>query len=86
MKRDKFRAFKAAEIDAKRNLLEIIKGSDLFAKTIVENGNLQKDIVINTLNGHLRYVQIISKEYDPQTRSAEVKVKLTLKDLKKQIN
>lgn len=81
----RFRAFKAAEIDAKRNLVELIKGSDLLSRTDIVDGKMDKDVVINSISGNLRYVKIVSRHYDPQTRSAEVKLSLSYEDLKKQI-
>lgn len=82
----KFRAFKAAEMDAKRNLVEYIKGSDLLSRTDIVDGNLDRDVVINSISGNLRYIKIVYKHYDSQTRSAEVKISLSYEDFKKQIS
>ena len=79
----RYRAFKAATIDAKRNLLEEIKGSDIFSQTIIKDGEMNSDAILNRARGSIRYIKIISKKYDSKTRSAEVTVGLTKEALKK---
>jgi hypothetical protein len=80
-----YRAIKSAMLDAKRNLLDEIKGSILISTTTSKDGSMQMDQVINNIHSSIRYVKIISKDYDPKTQSAKVVVGLTKEDFDKNI-
>jgi len=82
----KYRALKAATIDAKRNLLDEIKGSELFSIIEARDGQLEADKVINNARGTIRFVKILSRKYDSKTRSAEVTVGMTKESLEKNLN
>jgi hypothetical protein len=82
----RYRAIKAATIDAKRNLLDEIKGSELFSIIEARDGQLESDKVINNARGTIRFVKILSRKYDSKTRSAEVTVGMTKKNLEKNLN
>jgi hypothetical protein len=47
-------ALTAARIDAQRRLLEIIKGANLTAETVVNNSMLESDIIRTTVEGTIR--------------------------------
>ena len=82
----RYRAIKSAQLDAKRTLLDKIKGSKFFSTLEAQDGNLVADRVINGLNGHIRYVQTLSEKYDAKTGSAVVKVGMTQEALEANIN
>jgi len=82
----RYRAIKVATIDAKRNLLDEIKGSELFSIIEVRDGQLEADKVINSAKGTIQFVKVISKKYDSKTRSATVTVGMTEENLVKNIN
>jgi len=81
----RYRAIKVATIDAKRNLLDEIKGSKLFSIIELDNGQLEIDKVINSAKGTIQFVKVISKRYDNKTRSAIVTVGMTEENLAKNI-
>ncbi len=77
----RYSAFKVAKIDATRNLLDEIKGSDFFSTLEADSGRLAVDKVINGLNGNIRFVKVLSRTYDRSNKSAEIIVGLTQKGL-----
>lgn len=77
----KYEALKAAELDAKRNLLNEIKRSTIHAKTESHQGKIESDIVISELQSSIQNVKILSQQYDQKTGSAEVVVGLSEKGL-----
>lgn len=81
----RYQALKVATIDAKRNLLDEIKGSKLFSNIQSQNGQLVADKVINTIESTIRFVKVLSSKYDSENRSAEVVVGITEEDLIKNI-
>jgi len=81
----KYRAIKVATIDAKRHLLDEIKGSELFSIIEARDGELEADKVINNARGTIRFVKILSRKYDSKTRSAEVTVGMTKENLEKNL-
>jgi len=81
----RYRAIKVATIDAKRNLLDEIKGSELFSIIEVQDGQLEADKVINSAKGTMQFVKVISKKYDNKTKSATVTVSMTKENLAKNI-
>jgi len=79
----RYRAIKAATLDAKRNLLDEIKGSELFSVIEAQEGELVSDKVINAAKGRIRYIKILSSKYDTNTKSAQVTVGITKNGLEK---
>ena len=82
----RYKAIKSATLDAKRNLLDEIKGSELISSVELEDGKLQADKIINMAKGSIRFVKIISSKYDGKTKSAIVIVGMTKENLTKNIN
>ena len=80
-----YRAIKAATIDAKRNLLDEIKGSELMSIIEANDGKLVSDQVINSAKGKIRYIKILSKKYNSTSKSATVTVGMTKEALEKNI-
>jgi len=81
----RYRAIRAATLDAKRNLLEEIKSSEIYSKTTVKKGRLDSDEIVSNANNSLRFVKILSTKYDSKTKSAVVTVGITKEDFEKNI-
>ena len=79
----RYRAIKAAILDAKRNLLEEIKSSKIYSQMQSKNGKLASDIVSDSSSGNIRFVKILSVDYDPTTKSATAVVGITKDNLLK---
>jgi hypothetical protein len=77
----RYRAIKSAIIDAKRNLLDEIKGSKLISVVESKNGKSVDDKAINSVKGSIRFVKILSVKYDDKTRSATAIVGMTKEHL-----
>ena len=73
----RYRAIRAAILDAKRNLLS----SNLLSTTISNDGKLTKDEIIEKMQGKLRFVKIIKTTILPDG-SAKVIVGIKKSDLK----
>lgn len=73
----KYEAMKTAELDAKRNLLDEIRGSELMSNLEANNGKLSTDTVMNELRSNIKFVKVLSSNYDTTTKSAEVIIGLT---------
>lgn len=73
----KYEAMKTAELDAKRNLLDEIRGSELMSTLEANNGKLSTDTVMNELRSNIKFVKVLSSKYDITTKSAEVIIGLT---------
>ena len=73
----RYKAFTAAKIIAQRNLLEVIKGSDLTSLTKVTDGMLESDKIGSLISGAVRGAQVVKKEYDPKFRSAMVVMRIS---------
>lgn len=78
-------AFKVATLDAKRNLLDMVKGSQITNKIQEDIFNEKKEVSMLLMQGDLKKVRTISKKYDPKTKSAQVTLRLNYSDLKDQM-
>ncbi|MBE9546356.1 MAG: LPP20 family lipoprotein [Proteobacteria bacterium] len=56
-------ALRAAKVDAYRNLLEVVKGVQVTATTMVANFAVESDIIRTRVEGMVRGAQIVKKEY-----------------------
>ncbi len=81
----RYKAIKAATIDAKRNLLEEIKGSEFFSVLETRNGKLEADKLISNSRASIRFVKVLSTKYNTKTKSAIVIVGMTKENLNKNI-
>lgn len=75
----RFRAIRAAEVDAQRKLLEIIQGLSLYGETTVRDGMLQSDVVRTTVRGFLRGAVKCGEKYYPDRGYAEVCMRLYIR-------
>ena len=60
--------YRAAVLDAQRNLLEQVKGAQITADTTVENMVTTSDVVRSRVTGLVRGAQIVVKEKTPKRR------------------
>jgi len=81
----RYRAFSSATLIAQRNLLEVVKGADISSLTKVEMGALQSDKVGKLIGGVLSGAEVVEKEYDKNTRSARVVVRIKKADVVKSL-
>jgi hypothetical protein len=65
-------ALLAAELDAKRKLVEWLAGADIEAVTVVEEGEVTADVIRREIQAHLRGVTIVQQVYDEASGQAEV--------------
>ena len=72
-------------MDAMRNLLEEIKGSELLSLLTAKDGILKSDKIINNVRGRIKFVKIISQKYNSKTGSSEVYIGITKENLEKNI-
>ena len=79
----RYKAIKAAILDAKRNLLEEVKSFKISSKVSSKNGKLSSDEVYSNTSGTLRFVKVISVDYDPTTKSAKAVVGIAKDNLLK---
>jgi len=63
--KSKMMAKRAAIIDAKRNLLEEIKGIQIFSNTTIENYIISNDTIRTKVNGIINNVDIVNISYKP---------------------
>jgi hypothetical protein len=72
-------ALRAAEIVAKRDLLEIVQGLHLYGNTKVQDGVLQSDTIRTTVKGFLWGAVKCGEKFDPDKGYAEVCVRLNIR-------
>jgi hypothetical protein len=70
-------ALRAAKMDALRNLLEVVKGVNLTAETMVENAMLVSDVINSRVEGALRGFQVVDTRY-MSTGDVEVDVEVPM--------
>lgn len=70
-------ALRAAEVVAKRNLLEIINGVRIDSTTIIKDFAVQSDIINSQVQGLILGAQVIKQEY-MSDQSCEVTVRMPL--------
>ena len=75
----RFRAIRAAEVDAQRKLLEIIQGLSLYGETTVKDGMLQSDVIRTTVRGFLRGAIKCGEKYYRDRGYAEVCMRLYIR-------
>ncbi len=75
----RFRAIRAAEVDAQRKLLEIVQGLHLYGETTVRDGMLQSDVVRTTVTGFLRGAVKCGEKYYRDRGYAEVCMRLYIR-------
>jgi len=73
------RALRAAEIVAKRDLLEMVQGLRLHGTTTVESGMLASDRIRTTVTGFLWGAVKCGERYDAEKGSARVCVRLNIR-------
>jgi hypothetical protein len=71
-------AIRAAEIVAKRNLLEVTKGVRIDSKTIVRDFAVESDTIIAEVNGVVQGAQVVGKPNYMSDGSVEVTVRMPL--------
>ncbi len=67
-------ALKAAELDAKRNLVEWINGVEVEAVTVLSQGQVEVEVIRQLAGGYLRGVVVVDQSYDDDVRVARVRV------------
>ena len=81
----KLLAERAAVVDARRNLLEIIKGVHITSETVVEDYMVSSDIVVQRVQGIVKNARIIGKPKYYDDGRVEVWVEMKLENLVKAI-
>ena len=56
-------ALRAAELDAKRNLLEITKGMRIDSTTVVKDYTVESDIINSQVEGFIKGAQVVNRDY-----------------------
>jgi len=78
-------AERAAVVDARRNLLEILKGVHITSETVVEDYMATSDLIVQRVKGIVKGAKVVGKpKYYPDGR-VEVVVELPLDDLAKEV-
>ena len=76
-------AERAAVVDARRNLLEVLKGVHITSETVVEDYMTQSDLIVQRVEGIVRGARVVGKpKYYPDGR-VEVLVEVPLDSLAK---
>lgn len=70
-------ALRAAQLDAYRNLLEIVKGVRINSETLVEDFMVKTDVIKSQVEGMVKGAQVVKKEY-LSDGSVEVTVHMSL--------
>lgn len=70
-------ALRAAEIDAYRKLLEVVKGVRIDSRTVVEGYAVKSDVVRTQVEGMVEGAQVVNKKY-LSDGSVEVTVQMSL--------
>ncbi len=78
-------AERAAVVDARRNLLEILKGVHITSETVVEDYMTQSDLIVQRVQGIVKGARVVGKpKYYPDGR-VEVTVEVVLDSLAKDL-
>lgn len=78
-------AERAAVVDARRNLLEILKGVHITSETVVEDYMTQNDLIVQRVEGIVKGARVVGKpKYYPDGR-VEVVVEVSLDTLAKEL-
>ncbi|HLA28150.1 MAG TPA: hypothetical protein VJZ49_09685 [Syntrophales bacterium] len=70
-------ALRAAELDAKRNLLEITKGVRIDSTTVVKDYTVESDIINSQVEGFIKGALVVKKDY-MSDGTVEVTVRMPL--------
>ncbi|MDO9584927.1 MAG: hypothetical protein Q7I93_00405 [Syntrophales bacterium] len=70
-------ALRAAELDAKRNLLEITKGVRIDSTTVVRDFTVESDIINSLVEGFIKGAQVVKQDY-MSDGTVEVTVRMPL--------
>ena len=76
--RSRLMALRAAEINAKRNLLETIQGVRIDSETIVENFQTKSDIIRSSMSGFIKGAKRYGEERYQSDATVEVDVSVPL--------
>ncbi|MEO0214017.1 MAG: hypothetical protein ABIL12_00700 [candidate division WOR-3 bacterium] len=79
----KLLAERAAVVDARRNLLEIVKGVHITSETVVEDYMVSSDIVVQRVEGLVKDAKVIGKPKYYEDGRVEVWVEMKLDNLAK---
>jgi hypothetical protein len=77
-------ALRAAQVDAYRNLLEVVQGVQIDSKTTVKDFVVESDVINTAISGMVKGAQISKKEY-MSDGTVEVTVRMPLNGLVKAI-
>lgn len=75
----RYRAIRAAEVVAQRDLLEVVQGLKLYGTTSVKDGMLQSDAINTSVEGFLRGAMKYGEHYDPKQGYADVTMRLYIR-------
>lgn len=75
----RYRALRAAQVVAQRDLLEVVQGLKLFGNTSVADGMLQSDAIKTSVEGFLRGAVKCGQEYDDHKGFAEVCMRINMR-------
>ena len=75
----RYRAIRAAEVIAQRNLLEVLQGLTLYGTTSVNDGSLRSEKIRTSVNGFLRGAIKCGEEYNVAQGYARVCMRLHLR-------
>ena len=81
----KYKAFSAATLLAQRNLLEVVMGADITSLTKMDRGVVEIDKIGKLISGSLVGAEVVKKEYDSETKSAYVMLRVKKVDIAKTI-
>jgi hypothetical protein len=77
-------ALRAAQVDAYRNLLEVVQGVQIDSKTTVKDFVVESDVINAAVNGMVKGAQIVKKEY-LSDGTVEVTVRMPLSGVAKTV-
>lgn len=77
-------ALRAAQVDAYRNLLEVVQGVQIDSKTTVKDFVVESDVINTAISGMVKNAQIVKKEY-LSDGTVEVTVRMPLSGVAKAI-
>ncbi len=75
----RYRAMRAAQVVAQRDLLEVVQGLSLFGTTSVQDGMLQSDQIKTSVEGFLRGAVKCGEKYNDRRGYAEVCMRLSIR-------
>ena len=75
----RYRALRAAQVIAQRDLLEVLQGLNLYGQTTVRDGMLQSDKISTSVHGFLKGAVKCGETYHPDRGYAEVCMRLNIR-------